>query len=67
MYIQKPLHEHDDSPEDFRKFVTQKVTERDILRKQKKEKSNKWAITSTIMEEHHNCDVTIKVARIFYA
>lgn len=67
MYIQKPLHEHDDSPEDFRKFVKQKVTERDILKKQKKEKSNKWSITTTIMEENIECDVTIKVARIFYA
>ncbi|KAL7033760.1 hypothetical protein ACKWTF_007714 [Chironomus riparius] len=57
----KPLHEHDDSPEDFKKFVKQKVTERDILKKQQKEKSNKWSITTTTMEESINCDVTIKL------
>jgi hypothetical protein len=66
MYIQKTLHEHDDSPEDFRKFVKQKVIERDILKKQKKDKSNKWSITTTIMEENIECDVTIKVEHFMH-
>lgn len=60
------MHEHDDSSEGFRKVVEQKVTERDTLRKQKKDKKKAWSITTTIMEENINCDVTIKVARIFF-
>lgn len=68
LYIQKPLHEHDDSPEEFRKVVEQKVIDRETQRKQKKDKLKTWSITTTILEENINCDVTtIKVVRIFYA